>query len=72
MDGEFSAMELMDVPKSGVGDDLVYKVTGKKQGNLLGIFPISTTSEVTVGIQSGLVTGVNEPFWLKFVSGLII
>lgn len=72
MDGELVKMELMAVPKSGVGDDLIYKVTGKKQGKLLGIFPVEITSEITVGVQSGLVTGVNEPFWLKFVSGLII
>lgn len=72
MNGEMEKMDLVKAPKGGVGDNLVYKITSTKTGNLLVFFPVAIESVVTVGAQSGLVLDVNEPFWLRLLSPLII
>ncbi len=72
MNGEMKNMELAGATKGDVGDDLVYKITAIKTGKMFGLFPLTVTSETMVGAQSGLVVNVNEPFLLKFLSGLII
>lgn len=68
---EIKNMELVETPKGEVGDKLAFKITGKRAGNFLGIFPIDGTMEAEVGAQSGLVLSVSQPWWLRILAPLI-
>lgn len=68
---KIEAMELVEAQKTDSGDQLAFKITGKRAGSFLGVFPIDGTIEVGVGAQSGLVVFVSQPWWLSILSPLI-
>lgn len=58
-----------NVPNSS--EPLVFSITGKRTGYLLGLIPVSVPVDTTVGAQSGQLLQVNQPFWLQLLSPLI-
>lgn len=45
---------------------LVYEVDGVKQANLLGLIPVSTSVQAHISAETGVVTGVSQPWFLNF------
>ncbi len=44
---------------------LVYEVDGVKQANLLGLIPVSTPVQAHISAETGVVTGVSQPWFLN-------
>lgn len=63
-----SMTELVDVQSPT--NKTAFKVSGIRNGNLLGI-PISFPINVSVGAQTGQVVDVNQPFWVNLIDFLI-
>jgi hypothetical protein len=62
-------IELKEVG-TGNNKEVVYELTGKKQGKFLGIFKIMATERVQVDAETGEVKKVIKPWWAFLASGI--
>ena len=62
----------IELKEVGKGDDteLVYELTGNKQGKFLGIFKIMASERVQVDAETGEVKKVIKPWWSFLASGV--
>jgi len=69
---QITKIQLLEENEPSTSDNLLFKVEGKREGNLIGILPVSVTSEIEIGAQSGEVIKISMPFWFKILSPLVI
>ncbi len=53
------------------GENITFKVNGKKQGKLFGFIPVSADVESEVNAETGEALTVSQPIWFRLLSGLI-
>lgn len=56
---------------TGSAEPVVFKVSGKRTGNLLGLLPVSADVETQVGAQTGQILTTTEPLWLRIFGSLV-
>lgn len=69
---QIEKIELVENEIPNASEDVVFKLTGQRTGNLFGFIPVRAEVETEVGAQTGNVVKVNEPFWIRLLSRAII
>lgn len=64
-------VELLENKDTSSEDKAIFKVSGIRQGRLLGIIPIVAETNTEVGAQTGKVLKMDLPVWFKVLSPLI-
>lgn len=71
IENQIDKIELIENELPNIQDDILVKISGKKNGNLAGFIPISTSVETEIGAQTGDIVKVSEPIWLRLLSKFI-
>ncbi len=68
---QIQKIELVEDSSLGNNHELVFKISGVKMGQLLGLIPVVGAVESEVEAQNGALVKIEQPLWLRLLSPLI-